>query len=136
MNAPEKFFLPDVQASHDARALAIQHVGVRGLRYPLSVSDGDGHVQHTVATIEMTVGLPPEVKGTHMSRFVEILEAEREALNLDGLRSLFAAMLQRLEARSGRIEARFPWFVRKRAPVSGVESLLDMDATVDRKSVV
>ena len=82
MNAPEKFFLPDVQASHDARALAIQHVGVRGLRYPLSVSDGDGHVQHTVATIEMTVGLPPEVKGTHMSRFVEILEAEREALKI------------------------------------------------------
>ncbi|TAH51248.1 MAG: GTP cyclohydrolase I FolE2 [Betaproteobacteria bacterium] len=130
MNAPDRFFLPDVQASHDTRALAIQHVGVRGLRYPLSVSDGEGHVQHTVATIEMTVGLPPEVKGTHMSRFVEILETERDALDLDGLRTLFAAMLQRLEARSGRIEARFPWFVRKRAPVSGVESLLDMDATV------
>lgn len=130
MNAPDKFYLPDVQASHDTRALPIQHVGVRGLRYPLSVTDSDGYVQHTVATIEMTVGLPPEVKGTHMSRFIEILEAEREALDLDGLRTLFTGMLLRLEARSGRIEARFPWFVRKRAPVSGVESLLDMDATV------
>ncbi|MBN8442815.1 MAG: GTP cyclohydrolase I FolE2 [Thauera sp.] len=130
MNAPDKFFLPDVQASNDTRALAIQQVGVRGLRYPLSVSDADGRVQHTVATIEMTVGLPPQVKGTHMSRFVEVLEAERGALSLEGLRVLFVGMLQRLEARSGRIEARFPWFVRKQAPVSGVESLLDMDATV------
>ncbi len=130
MNAPEKFFLPDVQASHDHRALAIQHVGVRGLRYPLSLGDEDGSVQHTVATIEMTVGLPAEVKGTHMSRFVEVLEAEREALDLDGVRRVFAGMLHRLEASSGRMELRFPWFARKQAPVSGVESLLDMDATV------
>ncbi len=67
MNAPEKFFLPDVQSSADHRALAIQHVGVRGLRYPMAVRDLDGGVQHTVATLEMTVGLPADVKGTHMS---------------------------------------------------------------------
>ncbi len=130
MNAPEKFFLPDVQASQDHRALAIQHVGVRGLRYPLSIGDSDGGVQHTVATVEMTVGLPAEVKGTHMSRFVEVLEAGRQPLDLGGVRALFTRMLERLEARSGRIELRFPWFARKQAPVSGVESLLDMDATV------
>ena len=130
MNAPEKFFLPDVQASADHRALAIQRVGVRGLRYPMSVRDADGSVQHTVATLEMTVGLPADVKGTHMSRFVELLEAERDALDLDGLRGLFADMLERLEATSGRIEARFPWFMKKTAPVSGVDSLLDMDARV------
>ncbi|HNC68765.1 MAG TPA: GTP cyclohydrolase, FolE2/MptA family, partial [Thauera aminoaromatica] len=130
MNAPEKFFLPDVQSSADHRALAIQQVGVRGLRYPMAVRDLDGGVQHTVATLEMTVGLPAEVKGTHMSRFVELLEAERDALDLDGLRGLFADMLVRLEAESGRIEARFPWFMKKAAPVSGVESLLDIDARV------
>lgn len=130
MNAPEKFFLPDVQASEDHRALAIQRVGVRGLRYPISLMSGSGEVQHTVATLEMTVGLPPEVKGTHMSRFVEILEAERGALDLSGARAMFDQMLDRLEADSGRIEARFPYFMRKAAPVSGVESLLDLDAAI------
>ncbi len=119
-----------MQSSADHRALAIQQVGVRGLRYPMAVRDLDGGVQHTVATLEMTVGLPAEVKGTHMSRFVELLEAERDALDLDGLRGLFADMLVRLEAESGRIEARFPWFMKKAAPVSGVESLLDIDARV------
>ena len=130
MNAPDKFFLPDVQASADHRALPIQRVGVRGLRYPLSIAAAGGAVQHTVATIEMTVGLAADQKGAHMSRFVELLEAQHEALDLAGVRGLFADMLQRLEASSGRIEARFPWFVRKQAPVSGVASLLDMDATV------
>ena len=130
MNAPDKFFLPDVQASADHRALPIQRVGVRGLRYPLAIAAAGGTVQHTVATIEMTVGLAADQKGTHMSRFVELLEAQHEALDLAGVRALFADMLQRLEASSGRIEARFPWFVRKQAPVSGVASLLDMDATV------
>lgn len=136
MNAPDKFFLPDVQASQDLRALAIQHVGVRGLRYPLMMQDADGQVQHTVATIEMTVGLPPEVKGTHMSRFVELLEAERDALDLGGLRRVFADMLVRLEATSGRIVASFPWFMRKAAPVSGVSSLLDLDVTLVVEQVV
>lgn len=96
----------------------------------MSIRDVDASVQHTVATLEMTVGLPADVKGTHMSRFVELLEAEREALDLDGMRTLFAGMLKRLEASSGRIEARFPWFMKKTAPVSGVDSLLDMDARV------
>ena len=130
MNAPEKVFLPDVQASADHRQLPIERVGVRGLRYPLSLVSGDGAVCHTVATLEMTVGLGAELKGTHMSRFVDLLERERAALDLAGLRDLFAAMLRRLDACSGRIEARFPYFVRKRAPVSGVESLLDLDAAV------
>ncbi len=130
MNAPEKLHLPDVQASPDQRQLAIQRVGVRGLRYPLRFLDREGQVQHTVATLEMTVFLPPEVKGTHMSRFVEILEAERAALDLAGLCNLISDTLIHLGAPAGRIEMRFPFFMRKRAPVSGVESLLDLDATV------
>ena len=130
MNAPEKLHLPDVQASPDLRQLAIQRVGVRGLRYPLRFLDKEGQVQHTVANLEMTVFLPPEVKGTHMSRFVEILESERAALDMAGLRDLISETLIHLGAPAGRIEMRFPFFMRKRAPVSGVESLLDLDATV------
>lgn len=130
MNAPEKFFLPDVQATVDDRALSIQRVGVRGLRYPITILAAGGEVQHTIATLEMTVGLPADVKGTHMSRFVEILESDRGALDLAGMRAMFDQMLDRLEADSGRIEARFPYFMRKSAPVSGVESLLDLDAAI------
>ncbi len=127
MNAPERIFLPDVQSTPDHRALAIQRVGVRGLRYPLALRSAAGEATRTVATVEMTVGLPPELKGTHMSRFVELLERSAGEWTLDGLRRRLADMLERLEARSGRIELRFPYFIRKRAPVSGVESLLDVD---------
>ena len=130
MNAPEKLQLPDIQASEDLRELAIQRVGVRGLRYPLCFLDASGQVQHSVATFEMTVFLPPEVKGTHMSRFVEVLEADRAPLDLVGLRSMIAETLIHLGAPAGRIEMRFPFFMRKQAPVSGVDSLLDMDATI------
>ena len=130
MNAPEKFFLPDVQSSADHRALVIQRVGVRGLRYPMSIRDVDGHVQHTVAALEMTVGLPADVKGTHMSRFVELLEGRSGKLTQEGLFLMMEEMLLRLDAESGRIELAFPYFIRKKAPVSGVESLLDYDATL------
>lgn len=127
MNAPDRAFLPDVQSSPDHRALAIQHVGVRGLRYPLQVRSATGAAVHTVATLEMTVGLAPDVKGTHMSRFVEILESERGELTLAELRRIMRDMLARLEAQSGRMELRFPYFIEKLAPVSGVASLLDVD---------
>ena len=131
MNAPERFFLPDMQASPDHRQLAIQQVGVKGLRYPLTLLDAAGGAHPTVATLAMTVGLPPEVKGTHMSRFVELLERPRSALALGDLRRMFGEMLLHLQAGSGRIEMRFPYFIRKQAPVSGVASLLDVDAGID-----
>ena len=131
MNAPDRFFLPDMQSSPDHRQLAIQRVGVKGLRYPLALIDAAGETHATVATLAMTVGLPPEVKGTHMSRFVEMLERELPALSLRDLRQMFAEMLVHLEADSGRIEMRFPYFIRKTAPVSGVASLLDIDAGID-----
>lgn len=130
MNAPERIFLPDIQASRDDRALAIQRVGVRGLRYPIALRGADGQVRHSVATLEMTVGLSPEVKGTHMSRFVEILESEREPLDLAGMQVMFVEMLERLDAREGRVSMAFPYFIRKAAPVSGVESLIDVDAAI------
>jgi GTP cyclohydrolase I len=130
MNAPDRFFLPDVQSATDTRRLAIQNVGVKGLRYPLQLESASGEVLNTVANLTMTVGLPPEVKGTHMSRFVELLEGRRGALTQDGLFAMLGEMLQRLDASSGRIEMSFPYFIRKTAPVSGVESLLDYDATL------
>ncbi len=135
MNAPDRFFLsarhaalPDIQGSPDHRQLAIQQVGVKGLRYPLNLVDHRGNCHATVATLAMTVGLPQEVKGTHMSRFVEILERPREPLTLTGLRHMLQEMLAHLQAGAGAIEMSFPYFIRKAAPVSRVESLLDIDA--------
>lgn len=134
MNAPEKslhdMLLPDIQGKPDHRELAINQVGVRGLRYPISLVDASGETHPTVATLTMTVGLPPTVKGTHMSRFVEIMEAQDKPLTLTGMKSLFSRMRQRLEAISGRIEFEFPYFIRKAAPVSGVSSLIDIDAGI------
>ena len=130
MNAPDKFLLlPDTQALPDLRRLPIQKVGIRDLRYPLRVRAAGGQVQSVLATLQMTVGLPHDVKGTHMSRFVEVLERQREPLDLDGFRALFAAMLERLDATTGHLSMRFTYFIRKEAPVSGVASLLDYDAT-------
>ncbi|QRM18695.1 GTP cyclohydrolase I FolE2 [Dechloromonas sp. TW-R-39-2] len=130
MNAPDNFFLPDVQSTADTRRLAIQSVGVKGLRYPLQLETASGETQSTVASLTMTVGLPPEVKGTHMSRFVELLESRSTALSQAGLFGMLDEMLLRLDAASGRIELAFPYFIKKKAPVSGVESLLDYDATL------
>lgn len=135
MNAPEHFLLPDIQSLADLRNQPIDRVGVKGLRYPVRLRMQDGSEQHTVASIAMYVGLPAHVKGTHMSRFVEVLEGDALTLDHAGLRRLMQRTLERLEASSGQIEFAFPCFIRKAAPVSGVQSLLDhevvMRATVD-----
>lgn len=134
MNAPERILhasaLPDIQSSPDLRRLPIQRVGVRGVRMPMTVQTTLGH-QPTVATIEMTVGLPAEVKGTHMSRFLELLEQHDEPLGLPALQDLLQKMLVRLEADSGFIQMKMAYFMRKAAPVSKVESLLDYDLTLE-----
>ena len=137
MNAPEKIELPDTQALPDMRATPIQKVGIKGLRYPVALRTSAGEVQHTIAEFAMYVGLAHDVKGTHMSRFVEILEAMSGPLDIRGLHLLHAQMLERLGAETGRIEISFPYFIRKSAPVSGVSSLLDYQArlTAETKSV-
>ena len=127
MNAPEKIFLADVQAHPDHRAGAIDRVGVRGIRHPITLARVDGSRLATVATIDMYVSLAPDVKGTHMSRFLEVLQANGEPVSPAALCHLAAAMLERLDARDGLIEMRFPYFVTKRAPVSGVASLMDYE---------
>jgi GTP cyclohydrolase IB len=128
VNAPEYLPLPDTQSLPDARELPIERVGVKGLRYPVALHTAEGDVQNTIAEFGMYVGLAHDIKGTHMSRFIEILEERRAPLDLAGLRAMHQRMLDRLGAVTGRIEMRFPYFIRKAAPVSGVESLLDYDA--------
>lgn len=127
MNAPEKLaFLPDIQSQADNRHLRIDAVGVNRVRYPITIRS-DERLQPTIATLSMTVGLPAATKGTHMSRFIELLEARTEALDQAGFKAILLDMLKRLEAVSGAIEMRFPYFVRKIAPVSGVQSQLDYE---------
>jgi GTP cyclohydrolase IB len=120
--------IPDTQSERDERHLAIQRVGIKDLRYPLRLKVAGGE-QTTAALWSLDVALPAEKKGTHMSRFVAWLDALQlpESAPLDAalLRDKLAAMLVLLNASEGRIESRFSFFLRKRAPVSGVSSLLD-----------
>jgi GTP cyclohydrolase I len=123
-NLTDALHIPDTQSSRDERRLAIQRVGVKDVRYPLHVRVA-GAVQSTAARWSLDVALPAERKGTHMSRFVAWLDGLDVALDLSTLHERHAAMLQLLDATEGRIEAEFSFFLRKRAPVSGVSSLLD-----------
>lgn len=127
MNAPERLPLVDIQSQIDTRQIAIQAVGIKGVRYPLNIR-ADGASVATVANWALTVGLASTVRGTHMSRFIELLEAwHTRSLDIGCFATMLAEMLMRLDATSGTLEARFPYFIRKAAPVSGVESLLDVE---------
>jgi GTP cyclohydrolase I len=132
-NLTDALHIPDPQATRDHRRLAIQRVGVKGVRWPASLSVA-GAEQATIATWALDVALPAEAKGTHMSRFVAWLDTADEeaggALDVPAFTRRHAQMLERLEATEGRAEARFTFFVRKRAPVSGVASLLDYEAAL------
>ncbi|HEY6511837.1 MAG TPA: GTP cyclohydrolase FolE2 [Burkholderiaceae bacterium] len=123
-NLTDALHIPDTQSGRDDRRVAIQRVGVKDVRYPLTIVVA-GAPQATAALWDLDVALPADVKGTHMSRFVAWLDALDAPLDAAGLRAQLAGMLERLGANEGRIEARFAFFLRKRAPVSGVQSLLD-----------
>ena len=120
----EALHIPDTQSARDERHLVIQRVGVKDVRYPLQLRVA-GAVQSTSALWNLDVALPADKKGTHMSRLVAWLDALDEPLTLGVLRERHAQMLDMLQASEGRIEAAFSFFIRKRAPVSGVSSLLD-----------
>ncbi len=121
--------LEDVQGRADARRLPINRVGIKDIRHPVRVKDRSAGEQHTIANFNMYVSLPHNFKGTHMSRFVEILNGERE-ISVESFRAMLKKMTERLEADTGHIEMSFPFFVMKKAPVSGVESLMDYQATL------
>ncbi|HUQ29797.1 MAG TPA: GTP cyclohydrolase FolE2 [Usitatibacter sp.] len=124
-----KLRIPDVQSSADTRQLAIDRVGIKSIRHPARIQERDGSLQHTVAHFNMYVGLPHQFKGTHMSRFVEILEAHEREISPDTFRTMLREMVKKLEAETGHIEMSFPYFVAKKAPVSGVSSLMDYEVT-------
>src|SRR5690348_6288844 len=136
MNAPSQpatkaavTSIEDVQGSADTRRIPINKVGIKDIRHPIRIKDRSGGDQHTVATFNMYVNLPHNFKGTHMSRFVEILHHERE-ISVDSFRALLAEMTTRLDADAGHIEMSFPYFITKRAPITGVESLMDYQASL------
>ncbi|MGB9094591.1 MAG: GTP cyclohydrolase FolE2 [Gallionella sp.] len=135
MNSPKPDFIPDVQSTADTRHLAIDRVGIKGIRHPVKVKDKSVGVQHTIATFNMYVHLPHNFKGTHMSRFVEILNHHEREISVESFEKILAEMVERLEAKSGYIEMSFPYFVNKTAPVSGVQSLLDYDVTLIGETV-
>jgi GTP cyclohydrolase I len=120
----------DVQNQRDTRNIPIDKVGIKNLRYPVTVRDRREGRQATVATISMYVDLPHEYKGTHMSRFVEMLHLLRTEVSLKGFSLLLDQMKKHLNAASAHIEIAFPYFIEKKAPVSGAPGLMDYDCRI------
>ncbi len=129
MNSRDPMAIPDVQGSADSRQLPINQVGIKSVRHPIRVLDKAGGVQHTIATFNMYVGLPHNFKGTHMSRFLEILNGYEREISVENFESMLREMVKRLEAETGRVEMSFPYFINKQAPISGVKSLMDYEVT-------
>jgi len=122
--------IADVQSSRDTRRIAINKVGIKDIRHPVKVKDRSEGEQHTVAVFSMYVFLPHNFKGTHMSRFVEILNNHEREITVESFKDMLTEMADRLESEAGHIEMSFPFFINKRAPISGVQSLLDYEVTL------
>ena len=129
MNASVTAPIEDVQSSLDTRNIAINKVGIKAIRHPVKLADKAGGIQHSIATFNMYVHLPQHFKGTHMSRFVQILNSREREISVENFEPMLREMVEKLEAESGYVEMHFPYFVNKKAPISGVESLLDYDVT-------
>ncbi len=119
--------MEDVQSRSDDRELPIDLVGVNGLRYPITVRDRARQRQKTVAEMSLSVSLPHHFKGTHMSRFIEVVHEHRDQIDMETLPAIVRALRARLEAERARIEVKFPYFVERSAPVSGARSLMSYD---------
>ncbi|QKT04404.1 GTP cyclohydrolase I FolE2 [Ectothiorhodospiraceae bacterium 2226] len=121
--------IADVQASADTRCIPINKVGIKDIRHPVRVRQRAGGEQHTVANFNMYVNLPHNFKGTHMSRFVAILNRHEREICVKSFKEMLGEMTEILEAQAGHIEMAFPYFIEKAAPVSGVRSLIDYNVT-------
>jgi GTP cyclohydrolase I len=119
--------IPDVQSLEDARRIPINQVGIKGIRHPIRVKDRSDGEQRTIATFNMYVNLPHHFKGTHMSRFVQLLNEQEREMHVLSFQDLLVTMTHRLEAEAGHITMSFPYFINKQAPVTGVESLMDYE---------
>ena len=117
--------MPDLQQSPDTRKIAIDKVGVKDIGYPVVVQDKHRERQHTVARVNMYVDLPEQFKGTHMSRFIEVLNLYHGEISVENIETILGEMKQRLEAGRAHLELSFPYFIEKRAPVSQARSLLE-----------
>ncbi|MGD2137678.1 MAG: GTP cyclohydrolase, FolE2/MptA family, partial [Gammaproteobacteria bacterium] len=109
--------IADVQSSADSRQIPIDKVGIKDIRHPVRVKDRSGGEQHTIATFNMYVNLPHNFKGTHMSRFVEILNLHEREITVESFKEMLVEMAERLEADSGHIEMNFHYFINKAAPI-------------------
>lgn len=124
--------MPDLQTSRDHRRIPIAKVGVKNISYPVVVQDKNRTIQHTVATVDMYVDLPHQFKGTHMSRFVEILNRHRDKIALDDrLEEILREMQQKLGAETAHLRVEFPYFIDKVAPVSRSRSLMEYTCEFD-----
>jgi GTP cyclohydrolase IB len=121
--------MPDMQKSRDTRRIAIDKVGVKDISYPIVVMDKNRSFQQTVARVNMYVDLPHHFKGTHMSRFIEILDSYREKIALDKMETILERMKEKLGASSAHLEIEFPYFIEKKAPVSGAKGLMEYTCT-------
>ncbi len=126
-----KVVLQDKQSERDHRQLRIDQVGVRGLRFPIQVQDKTRTLQNTIATLGMYVDLPKEFKGTHMSRFIEVLNEHGAVIHVENIGEILLAMQRSLKAATARLEMEFPYFMVKRAPVTGLPSVMDYTARFD-----
>ncbi|HCK04023.1 MAG TPA: GTP cyclohydrolase I FolE2 [Methylophilaceae bacterium] len=130
MNSPTTpTVIEDVQNAEDKRHLDIDQVGIKSIKHPITVKDRSGGSQHTVANFNMYVHLPHNFKGTHMSRFVEILNENQKAISVESFERILREMLVRLESKACDLEMTFPYFMNKSAPISGVKSLLDYEVS-------
>lgn len=123
------FPIADVQSIPDTRRIAINRAGVKAVRYPVTITDKDGSKQHTVAIFNMYVNLSHDIKGVHMSRFVEILNSHEREISVESFESILRVMVKKLGTESGGIEMTFPYFIHKTAPISRITSLLDYEVT-------
>jgi GTP cyclohydrolase IB len=130
MNAIANIELPDVQTAADTRGVALEAVGVNGLRYPITVVLPDGTRQQTICEAELTVPLEADARGTHMSRFVEALHEHRDSMSPAGVLALAHRVSGRLDGRGANVELRFPLFVERPAPVTDEPALLTIDCAL------
>ena len=128
---PKTDTMSDQQSERDHRQLRIDKVGVRNLRFPVQIRDKAHELQNTVATIGLFVDLPEEFKGTHMSRFVEVLNSHGSVIHVENIPDILKAMQTRLHAHAAHLEMRFPFFMTKKAPVSGKEGVMDYEVGFD-----
>ncbi len=119
--------MKDLQNARDHREIPLDHVGVRDLRYPIVILDKSAGTQQTVARLSMSVDLPHHFRGTHMSRFIEVLEHHRGEVTMRTLPTILDELRRRLRAERARIEVRFPYFLQRAAPVSRSAALMDYD---------